>query len=76
MWYDGGNRKELFRMKKMLAVLLSALLLMAICAFAEEAEPTVYTSGEWEYVLLEDGTAIPLLYPPKEARQTGPSGIE
>lgn len=45
-------------MKKMLVVLLSVLMaLLMTCAWAEEAEPTVYTSGDWEYVLLEDGTA-------------------
>ena len=44
-------------MKKRLAALLAVLLLAAVCAFAEDAEPTVYTSGEWKYILLEDGTA-------------------
>ena len=45
-------------MKRMLFVLLSVLMaLMACCAGAEEAEPTVYESGDYKYVLLEDGTA-------------------
>ena len=45
-------------MKRMLVVLLSVLMaLMLCCAGAEEAEPTVYKSGRWQYVLLEDGTA-------------------
>lgn len=46
-------------MKKMLVVSLSVLFaLLMCCAWAEEAdEPTVYTSGDWKYVLLEDGTA-------------------
>lgn len=44
-------------MKKMLAVLLTALLLMAGFASAEEVEPTVYFTENWAYILLEDGTA-------------------
>ena len=45
-------------MKKLLAVLLTMLLGLAVsCAWAEEDEPTVYGSGKWRYVLLEDGTA-------------------
>ena len=44
-------------MKKLMLLLAALLALGAIFALAEEAEPTVYTSGEWEYVLLEDGTA-------------------
>ncbi len=44
-------------MKKLMLLLAALLALGTIFALAEEAEPTVYTSGEWEYVLLEDGTA-------------------
>ena len=44
-------------MKKMLAVLFAALLLMAGFASAEEVEPTVYFTENWAYILLEDGTA-------------------
>ena len=40
-----------------------------------QAESPIVLS-QLDSILLEDGTAIPLLYPPKEARQTGPSGIE
>lgn len=40
--------------------LLFVLTIMMVCvgffAVAEEAEPTKYTSGDYEYVLLEDGT--------------------
>ena len=44
-------------MKKMLAVLLTLLIACSLSfALAEEA-PTVYTSGDYKYVLLEDGTA-------------------
>lgn len=44
---------------KKLWMLLALLLALGMTgAWAEEAdEPIVYTSGEWEYVLLEDGTA-------------------
>lgn len=41
-----------------MTVLLTAILLLAtLVACAEEAEPAAYTSGDWQYVLLEDGTA-------------------
>lgn len=43
-------------MKKLLLLLLAALLLTA-CALAEGTGPATYTSGDWEYVLLENGTA-------------------
>ncbi len=44
-------------MKNMLTVMLTLLLTLALtCTLAEEA-PTVYTSGDWKYVLLADGTA-------------------
>ena len=45
-------------MKKLWMLLALLLALGMTGAWAEEAdEPIVYTSGEWEYVLLEDGTA-------------------
>lgn len=47
-------------MKKMLAVLFASLLILAACcAWAEGmAElPPIYTSGDYQYMLLEDGTA-------------------
>ena len=54
-----GAAKGDVHMKKLLVVLISTLMaLLMCCAGAEETdEPTVYTSGEWKYVLLEDGTA-------------------
>lgn len=33
------------------------LILLTACALAEETEPTVYTAGDWDYILLADGTA-------------------
>ena len=47
----------MMHMKKLMLLLAALLALGTICALAEEAEPTVYTSGEWECVLREDGTA-------------------
>lgn len=45
-------------MKKMLLILMAILLLLTACALAEETEePVVYYSGDWMYVLLEDGMA-------------------
>lgn len=46
-------------MKKCLAFLLICSLTVSafFYAAAEEKEPEVYTSGDWEYILLEDGTA-------------------
>ncbi|MBR5108764.1 MAG: leucine-rich repeat domain-containing protein [Clostridia bacterium] len=46
-------------MKHLLRMLVCALLMAALCAFAqaEETEPETFTSGDYEYILLEDGTA-------------------
>ena len=63
-------------MKKLLAVLFAALLMMAACACAEEAEPTVYTSGDWKYVLLEDGTAEIAGYNGNATELTVPAEID
>ena len=63
-------------MKKLLAVLLTTLLLMAACAWAAEAKPTVYTSGDWEYVLLEDGTAEIYRYAGRDKELTIPETID
>lgn len=43
-------------MKKLFVVLIAMLLLWTCSALAEEAEPEVYYSDDWEYILLEDGT--------------------
>ena len=46
-------------MKKLLAVLLClALCLPGLCAYAEEPEqePETFLSGDFSYVILEDGT--------------------
>ena len=46
-------------MKHLLRMLVCVLLLTALCAFApaEETEPETFTSGDYEYILLKDGTA-------------------
>ena len=50
-------------MKKAIPVFLFAfLLLLGAFAAAEEAERETHFSGEYTYVLLEDGTAEILLY--------------
>ena len=41
-------------MKKLLCLLM---LLLCLCALAAAEEPVEYTSGDYKYVLLEDGTA-------------------
>ena len=43
-------------MKKIAMLLICFIMTLACIAIAEE-EPTVYTSGEYQYILLEDGTA-------------------
>ena len=57
------------------AALFAALLLMATCAFAEEAEPTVYTTWDWEYVLLADGTVEIVGYTGNAKELTVPAEI-
>lgn len=45
-------------MKRILLVLLTMLLALVLnCAVAEEDDTAVYTSGDYKYILLEDGTA-------------------
>ena len=46
-------------MKHLIRMLVCVLLLAALYVFAqaEEAEPETFTSGDYEYILLEDGTA-------------------
>lgn len=74
-WYDDANRKELFPMKKLLMILIAALLLSA-CGCAEEAEQPVYASGDWAYVLLEDGTAEIKYYDGESTELTVPAELD
>lgn len=46
-------------MKRILSIAILVLMLLALCltACAEETEPKTYTSGDYRYILLDDGTA-------------------
>lgn len=46
-------------MKKCLAFLVICSLMLSLFLYgvADETRPEVYTSGDWEYIVLEDGTA-------------------
>ena len=66
-------------MKKLLGVLLVLSLLLVICfpaAFAEESEPEVHESGEYQYVILEDGTAEITMYTGKEEELNVPDELD
>lgn len=63
-------------MKRLLTVLLAVVLLTASCAWAEEAEPIMYTSGDWKYVLLADGTAEIVDYNGKAKELTVPAELD
>ena len=43
--------------KWMVCLLVLAVLMLAVTAIAEEPQREVITSGDWQYVVLEDGTA-------------------
>ncbi|MBR3765521.1 MAG: leucine-rich repeat domain-containing protein [Clostridia bacterium] len=62
-------------MKKLLLALLAVVLLLAACALAEDA-PIVYTSGDFQYILLEDGTAEITGYSGKAAELTIPAELD
>lgn len=44
-------------MKKLLTILLTLALALGMTCSPAEDEPTVYTSGDYKYILLKDGTA-------------------
>ena len=58
-----------------LFVLLLALGL-SFAANAEEAEPTVYQSGDYKYILLADGTAQIIDYSGRAAELTVPDTLD
>lgn len=64
-------------MKKTLALLIALLMAatMLTCVAAED-EPTVYTSGNYKYILLEDGTAEISDYTGKAKDLTIPAEID
>ena len=45
-----------------IALCTVVLLLLAVCAAGAEGSPEVYTSGDYRYTLLEDGTAQIMKY--------------
>ena len=44
-------------MKRLVVCLLALALVLAYAGIAAAEDPEVFTSGEYEYVVLEDGTA-------------------
>lgn len=63
-------------MKKMLIMLIIALLLTVACTWAAAAWPRKYTSGAWQYILLEDGTAEIVDYRGLDEELTVPAEID
>ena len=65
-------------MKKNWALLAVLLLMLGLCfaAAAEEAEPTVYTSGDFKYILLADGTAEITRYTGNAAELSVPDTLD
>ncbi len=59
------------------AIILCALLaLLCPLALAEEAERETFTSGDYEYALLEDGTAEITDYTGRDAELIIPSELD
>ena len=64
-------------MKKTLWLsLLLALCLLCVCAAAEETQREIFTSGDYQYALLEDGTAEIVEYNGKDSVLTIPDDLE
>ena len=65
-------------MKKGSILLVVLLLMLGLCmtAAAEEGEPTVYRSGYYEYILLEDGTAEITRYTGNAAELSVPDTLD
>ena len=63
-------------MKKLFIVMLTLLLTLGMTCAAAEDKVTVYTSGDWKYVLLEDGTAEITKYTGKATDLNIPSTID
>lgn len=62
--------------KKVLLVLASVLLLLAVFSVTAFATDTEYTSGDYKYILLEDGTAEITAYSGTKSALTLPSVID
>ena len=64
-------------MKKLLALLLClALCLPGLCASAETPEPETFSSGDYQYRVLEDGTAEITRYKGKEENLSIPETLD
>lgn len=63
-------------MKKLYALMLSLLLILGLTFVLAEGAPTVYTSGEWKYILLEDGTAEITAYSGRATELTIPAELD
>ncbi len=62
--------------KWMVCLLILAVLMLAVTAIAEEPQREVITSGDWQYVVLEDGTAEIVNYTGGKSNIIIPSEIE
>ena len=60
----------------LIATLALALLLCCSVCLAEEAKPETFTSGDYQYVLLEDGTAEIIAYTGEEAEVSIPDVLD
>ena len=64
-------------MKKYILIALALLLALSITgALGEETEPTEYTCGDYEYILLPDGTAEISRYIGQATERTVPSQLD
>ncbi len=57
-------------------LLALAVLMLAVTAIAEEPQRKVITSGDWQYVVLEDGTAEIVIYTGKAETLTIPDTLD
>ena len=65
-------------MKKLLAFLLTISLFVPVFPFvqAEEEKPETFRNGDWEYIILEDGTAEIARYNGNEAALSVPGELD
>ncbi len=65
-------------MKRTLSTVLTALLLLSLCltACAEETKPETFTSGDYTYILLENGAAKITGYSGKAENLTIPDQLD
>lgn len=63
-------------MKKMITFIFVLAVLSLTTILAEETTPTVYTSNDWQYILLENGTAEIYLYAGDQTEVTIPDELD